>query len=42
MELCLAVALDDHLLPLLAAQGLTYNVHVIKKGEDRYRVIHGL
>jgi len=38
LELCLAVALDDHLLPLLAAQGLTYNVHVVKKGEDRHAI----
>ena len=42
LELCLAIALDDHLLPLLAAQGLTYNVHVVKKGEDRYGVVRGL
>ena len=42
LELCLAVALDDHLLPLLAAQGLTYNVHVVKKGEDRFVVVRGL
>jgi len=38
LELCLAVALDDHLLPLLAAQGLTYNVHVVRKGEDRHAI----
>ena len=42
LELCLAVALDDPLLPLLAAQGLTYNVLVVKKGEDRYGVVRGL
>merc|ERR1719167_1943860 len=38
LELCLAVALDDHLLPLLAAQGLTYNVLVVKKGVDRHAI----
>ena len=42
LELCLAIALYDHLLPLLAAQGLTYNVHVVKKGEDRFVVVRGL
>ena len=38
LELSLAVALDRFLLPLLMAQGLTYNVFLVKRGENSHKI----
>ena len=38
LELCLAVSLDRFLLHLLMAQGLTYNVLVVKMGENTHTI----
>jgi len=38
LELCFAISLDCFLLPLLMAEGLTYNVVVVKKGENSHKI----
>jgi len=38
LELCLAMSLDCFLLPLLMAQGLTYNVLVVKRGAKSHKI----
>ena len=38
LELCLAISLDCFLLPLLMAQGLTYNVLVVKRGMKSHKI----
>jgi len=38
LELCLAISLDCFLLPLLMAQGLTYNVLVVKRGVKSHKI----
>ena len=38
LELCFAVSLDCFLLPLLMAEGLTYNVVVVKKGRNSHKI----
>ena len=38
LELCFAISLDSFLLPLLMVQGLTYNVFVVKKGENGHKI----
>jgi len=38
LELSLAVSLDCFLLPLLMVQGLTYNVFVVKRGENSHKI----
>ena len=39
LELCLALSLDSFLLPLLMAQGLSYNVVVAGKGDNNKHMI---
>jgi len=39
LELCLALSLDSFLLPLLMAQGLSYNVVVVGKGDNNKHMI---
>ena len=38
LELCFALSLDSFLLPLLMTEGLTYNVVVVKKGENSHKI----
>ena len=38
LELFLAISLDCFLLPLLMAQGLTYNVFVVKRGMKSHKI----